>query len=410
MNYIKFAVPFFILLIAVEFIYGWLRKRNTYRVNDTIGSLQMGVVSQTKGVLRLGISGLVFGYLVELLGVRQLPADSVLLWVVTFVVYDCLYYWKHRYGHQWRIMWASHSAHHQSEEYNLSTALRQTGTDYIGFIFYLPLYLAGVPVEVIISVGSLNLIYQFWVHTEHVRRIGFLEWILVTPSNHRVHHARNPEYIDKNYGGFFIIWDRLFGTFKDEQIEQPCVYGVTNQLGSFNPLWANFHVWYDTFAISLKTKKWSDKVKVWFKGPGWYPEDSIPSKSAEWQYPSFDPVISTFHKGYSFVQFWIITLITLWLPSTQETVSRDFMLIVFFWCIFSLYVQGTFLEGRSFAKKLEGVRLGSLIVGIMLAPGFWPSVTTALTNNSLIYAITSLALFLTYELYAGRKSVVPAQG
>ena len=264
--------------------------------------------------------------------------------------------------------------------------------------------------EVIISVGSLNLIYQFWVHTEHVRRIGFLEWILVTPSNHRVHHARNPEYIDKNYGGFFIIWDRLFGTFKDEQTEQPCVYGVTNQLGSFNPLWANFHVWYDTFAISLKTKKWSDKVKVWFKGPGWYPEDSIPSKSAEWQYPSFDPVISTFHKGYSFVQFWIITLITLWLPSTQETVSRDFMLIVFFWCIFSLYVQGTFLEGRSFAKKLEGVRLGSLIVGIMLAPGFWPSVTTALTNNSLIYAITSLALFLTYELYAGRKSVVPAQG
>ena len=370
----------------------------------------MGVVSQTKGVLRLGISGLVFGYLVELLGVRQLPADSVLLWVVTFVVYDCLYYWKHRYGHQWRIMWASHSAHHQSEEYNLSTALRQTGTDYIGFVFYLPLYLAGVPVEVIISVGSLNLIYQFWVHTEHVRRIGFLEWILVTPSNHRVHHARNPEYIDKNYGGFFIIWDRLFGTFKDEQIEQPCVYGVTNQLGSFNPLWANFHVWYDTFAISLKTKKWSDKVKVWFKGPGWYPEDSIPSKSAEWQYPSFDPVISTFHKGYSFVQFWIITLITLWVPSTQETVSRDFMLIVFFWCIFSLYVQGTFLEGRSFAKKLEGVRLGSLIVGIMLAPGFWPSVTTALTNNSLIYAITSLALFLTYELYAGRKSVVPAQG
>ena len=141
MNYIKIAVPFFILLIAIEFAYGWLRKRNTYRVNDTIGSLQMGVVSQAKGVLRLGVSGLVFGYLVETLGVIQLPADSVLLWIATFVVYDCLYYWKHRYGHQWRIMWASHSAHHQSEEYNLSTALRQTSTDYIGFVFYLPLYL-----------------------------------------------------------------------------------------------------------------------------------------------------------------------------------------------------------------------------------------------------------------------------
>ena len=408
MNYITIAVPFFILFIALEFIYGWLRKRNTYRINDTVGSLQMGVLSQSKGFLRLGVSGLVFGYLVQGLGVKQLPADSILLWVVTFVAYDCLYYWKHRFGHQWRIMWASHSAHHQSEEYNLSTALRQTSTDYIGFIFYLPLYLAGVPTEVIISVGSLNLIYQFWVHTEHVRRIGFLEWILVTPSNHRVHHARNPEYVDKNYGGFFIIWDRIFGTFKDEETDRPCVYGVTNQLGSFNPLWANLYVWYDTFLISLKTKRWSDKVRVWFKGPGWYPEDAQPLKATDWQYPSFDPDISNFYKGYSFVQFWVITAVTLWLPSTQDIVSREFMLTVFFWCIFSLYVQGAFLEGRTYAKKLESVRLGLLLIGIILATSVWPALGPDVVSLASVYGAVSFGLCFLYEILVREKSVATA--
>ena len=150
-----------------------------------------------------------FGYLTGYLGVSPVSTESLWVWVAAFIAYDFCYYWKHRFGHQWRIMWASHVAHHQSEEFNLSTALRQTGTDYIGFVFYILLYLAGLPVEVVVTVGSLNLIYQFWVHTEHVGRLGFYEWLFVTPSNHRVHHAKNPIYIDRNYGGVFIIWDRF---------------------------------------------------------------------------------------------------------------------------------------------------------------------------------------------------------
>ena len=173
-------------------------------------------------------------------------------------------------------MWASHIAHHQSEEFNLSTALRQTGTDYIGFVFYIPLYLAGVPAAAVITVGSLNLIYQFWVHTEHIRRLGPLEWIFVTPSNHRVHHARNPEYIDRNYGGVFILWDRMFGTFKDERADMPCVYGITTGLKSWNPLWANLHFWSDTAKLAWRTRSWGDKLRIWFKPPGWYPSDLDP--------------------------------------------------------------------------------------------------------------------------------------
>ena len=225
-------------------------------------------------MLRLGFSAVVFGALVKWLGVPQWSMDSAWQWVAAFVAYDFCYYWKHRFGHEWRIMWASHIAHHQSEEFNLSTALRQTGTDYIGFVFYIPLYLAGVPAAAVITVGSLNLIYQFWVHTEHIRRLGPLEWIFVTPSNHRVHHARNPEYIDRNYGGVFILWDRLFGTFKDERADMPCVYGITTGLKSWNPLWANLHFWADTAKLAWRTRSWGDKLRIWFKPPGWVPRGS----------------------------------------------------------------------------------------------------------------------------------------
>ena len=271
MNYVEVAIPFFILAMLVEYLYGKLVKRQTYRLADTVNSLQLGTLSRLVDVLRLGFSAVVFGALVKWLGVHQWSMDSAWQWVAAFVAYDFCYYWKHRFGHEWRIMWASHIAHHQSEEFNLSTALRQTGTDYIGFVFYVPLYLAGVPAAAVITVGSLNLIYQFWVHTEHVRRLGPLEWILVTPSNHRVHHARNPEYIDRNYGGVFILWDRLFGSFQDEREDVPCVYGITTGLKSWNPLWANLHFWSDTAKLAWRTRSWGDKLRIWFKPPGVVP-------------------------------------------------------------------------------------------------------------------------------------------
>jgi sterol desaturase/sphingolipid hydroxylase (fatty acid hydroxylase superfamily) len=211
---------------------------------------------------------------VQWLGVHQWSMDSAWQWVAAFVAYDFCYYWKHRFGHEWRIMWASHIAHHQSEEFNLSTALRQTGTDYIGFVFYIPLYLAGVPAAAVITVGSLNLIYQFWVHTEHIRRLGPLEWIFVTPSNHRVHHARNPEYIDKNYGGVLIIFDRLFGTYEPEVEEVE--YGIPRQIRSYNFLVLNFHefvdMWRDVFAPG---PLWQRLKHLW-KPPEWERAGHVP--------------------------------------------------------------------------------------------------------------------------------------
>ena len=403
MNYVQVAIPFFILAMLLEFLFGILRKRQTYRLNDTINSLQMGVLSRLVGVLRLGFSAVVFVWVVSLFGVTQWSAEYWWQWVLAFIGYDLCYYWKHRFGHQWRLMWASHAAHHQSEEYNLSTALRQTGTDYIGFVFYLPMYIAGTPVEVMVSVGSLNLVYQFWVHTEHVRRLGFLDYILVTPSNHRVHHAKNPSYIDKNYGGVFVVWDRLFGTFEEEREDEPCRYGITHQLASWNPIWANFHVWWDTLKLSLRTQRWQDKCLVWFKGPAWRPVDMPMNIHNNGQQAKFDPSVSTFSQVYTFVQFWFITYAALSLQTEQGDLPRSFVLSAFALLVGAVCVQGYWLEGRKRAFLLEWARLGVLLGITLGTPILWPGVSAA---NALVaplfayVAACAAVLLLSYALPA----------
>lgn len=393
MNYVSVAIPYFILLIGVEFLWGQFRGRQTYRLNDTVNSLSMGLMSSIMNLLRLGFAGVVFSTLVGWFGVTPLPADSWWVIIPAFIAYDFLYYWKHRMGHEWRIMWASHVAHHQSEEFNLSTALRQTGTDYIGFVFYIPLYLAGVPVEVVVTVGSLNLVYQFWVHTEHVRRVGPLEWILVTPSNHRVHHAKNPRYIDRNYGGFFIIWDRLFGTFQDELDEEPCYYGITHALQSWNPVWANLHIWVETFKLSLKTKHWKDKFIVWFKPPSWQPDD-LPAEHFDWQAPKFDPAISRFTRIYAFTQYWIMTAVGLTVSGLDASNPRSFSLAAFVLLVWGLFAMGRLLETRADAIMIEWSRLVACSFFAIGCWWYWPMPAWVAQGLWLYTGICAIALLL----------------
>ena len=272
MDLIAIAVPFFLALILAEFIYGIIRGRNTYRLNDTINSLSMGSLSSLSGLMIVGGSALIYEFVVDAFALTQLSADSTLVWITTFIFYDLAYYWKHRLGHEVALFWGSHVSHHQSEDYNLGTALRQTSIDFHGFLFLIPFFIAGVPGEVLVATVSLNLIYQFWVHTQHVPKLGPIEWIMVTPSNHRVHHARNDQYGDKNYGGVFIIWDRIFGTFQDELAEEPAVYGLRKPLNSWNPLWANTHVYWRLLVDFVKIKGIKNKVQLLFTRPGWLPE------------------------------------------------------------------------------------------------------------------------------------------
>ena len=272
MNFILYAVPFFFLLIGIELLLEKVRKTQYYRTNDAISSLSAGVLSRMVDIVKALLPLTIYVFVFENFAFIQLP-DTALVWVVAFVLYDFCYYWNHRLGHEISLLWAAHVVHHSSEEYNLTTALRQSSSSIFNWIFYLPLALIGIDPILLIAVGSLNLIYQFWVHTRHIPQLGWFEWVFVSPSNHRVHHAQNRIYIDRNYGGVFIIWDRLFGTFQEELDHEPVIFGLRSSLKSWNPIYANVQVYAQLWRDSWHTKKWSDKWRVWLGRTGWRPVD-----------------------------------------------------------------------------------------------------------------------------------------
>lgn len=320
MDFTIYAVPFFILAMGVELIYGIRRARNTYRVNDAVSSLFLGSLSQARKFITLGVGGYVYQQLALHFSMPQMDPGYWWTWLLATVLYDFCYYWLHRLGHERSILWAAHVAHHQSEDYNLSTALRQTSTGFLfGWIFYLPLFLLGVPAEVVVTVGSLNLIYQFWVHTEHVPKLGRYEWVFVTPSNHRVHHAQNERYLDCNYGGVFILWDRLFGTFQEELDSDPPVYGIRGALHSWNPLRALTHIYADMARDSWHARRWQDKLYVWFARTGWRPADVAESrprpKTELASFQRYDPSIGPGTRAYAVFQLVAVVVLLAYLQA-----------------------------------------------------------------------------------------------
>lgn len=394
MDLILFAVPFFFLLILIELAYGILRGNNTYRLNDSINSISMGSLSRLQGLVIFGFSASIYELIVVNYQLTQLADDATWVWLSCFVLYDFAYYWKHRFGHEVALFWGSHVAHHQSEDYNLGTALRQTSIDFYGFLFYLPFFLLGYPAEILFTVVSLNLIYQFWVHTEHVPKLGPLEWLFVTPSNHRVHHARNKIYVDRNYGGVFILWDRIFGSFQEELAEEPAVFGLRKPLNSWNPIWANVHVYWRLALDFISVPGALNKLKLLFKPPGWRANDQqshckLSAKKVDIT-TRFDPQISRFSLGYTFIQFLFTIALSLTLLLEVSTLSYNLISLAVAYLFFSFFVAGTWLEGKEFALTLEIIRLVFLMPCLLLI-GLNPVVTALLISN----AIVALPLLLT---------------
>ena len=369
MDYIPLAVPFFILAIGIEFLYGWIKNNNTYRLNDTVSSLFMGSLSTASKLVLIGIGGAVFYAIETYYALWRMDDSLIITWVFAFIAYDFCYYWFHRIGHERQIFWASHVAHHQSEEYNLSTALRQTSTSFLlNWIFYVPLFLIGVPAKVFVSVASINLIYQFWVHSQHIPKLGWYELFFVSPSNHRVHHATNEIYVDKNYGGVFIIWDRIFGTFKEEQDDEPCVYGIRTPIRSFNPLWANLHIYNGIVRDFFHTKSIKDKLHVLIAKTGWRPEDvreKFPNaKYDERTYKKFNPSVKKTISFYGFFQLTILVIAGFYIVE-NVTPSYIFNLIYVAMLVYTMVATARWLEGRS-ALLIEISRLITLgIIGIL---------------------------------------------
>ncbi len=394
MDLILIAIPFFFLLIFIELAYGWLRGNNTYRLNDSINSLSMGSLSRLQGLVILGFSGSIYEIVVAKWQLTQLADDALWVWVSCFILYDFAYYWKHRFGHEVALFWGSHVAHHQSEDYNLSTALRQTSIDFHGFLFYLPFFFLGFPAEILFTVVSLNLIYQFWVHTEHVPKLGPIEWLFVTPSNHRVHHARNKIYVDKNYGGVFILWDRLFGSFQDELAEEAAVYGLRKPLNSWNPIWANVHVYWRLALDFLSMPGITNKLKLLFKPPGWGSElqqsNCKLGKGKVDLSARFDPEISTFSLVYTFIQFLFTVVLSLAVLLGAASLSYTLLSLAVVYLFFAYFVAGTLLEGKEFALTLEIVRLVFLLPCLLLL-----ELNPVVTGLLIVNVIISLPLLLT---------------
>jgi len=282
---IVLATPVFLALIALEFAVGRARGRDTYRLNDALNSIGLGIMSQITGLFVALFTLGIYTAVHEHLAIWSMPKDSAAVWLGALIAYDFFYYWHHRAGHRIALFWASHAVHHQSEDYNLSTALRQTSGGWVaGWLFYLPMALAGVPPLVFAVVALIDLLYQYWVHTQQIGRLGWFDRWFCAPSNHRVHHAVNDRYLDRNYGGILIVWDRLFGTFIEEDDTEACVYGTRSPLRSWNPLWANLQVYRELALDSWRAASWGDKLRVWLKPPGWRPADV----AARWPKPAFD--------------------------------------------------------------------------------------------------------------------------
>ncbi|MFY0728422.1 sterol desaturase family protein [Pseudomonas sp. NFX15] len=380
MDFILYAVPFFFVLIAIELLADRWRGVRNYRVADAINSISTGVLSTTTGLLTKGGGLVTYALALKHLALFELSADSLWTWVLAFVFYDLCYYWLHRLGHERNILWAAHSVHHQSEDYNLSTALRQTSTGFLlSWIFYLPMAVFGVPLLVFVSVAALNLLYQFWVHTRHIPKLGWFEWFFVTPSNHRAHHAQNALYMDRNYGGVFIIWDRLFGSFQEEDDNEPVIFGVTTPLASWNPLWANVQFYAQLWADARRAERTWDKLRIWFMRTGWRPADvaaNYPlSKPDLTRFSKFDVPLDGRQQLYVLLQFCVYIALGSYLMNLQAHLPTAALLLGWVAVALGLFGLGVALENRPWALKVELLRLASNVPLVWLAPvvGLWPA-------------------------------------
>src|SRR5688500_3610389 len=308
------AMPAFLALVLFEKWYGWRKGKDTVRNLDMISSLGSGVTNVTKDVIGLYFIILSYPFFLRHLAVTNIP-NTVIVYIIAFFALDFAGYWVHRLQHVTNFFWNGHIVHHSSEEFNLACALRQSISSIVKTfaIFLLPAALLGVPEQVIGVVAPLHLFAQFWYHTQHINRMGILEKIIVTPSHHRVHHAINPEYIDKNYGQIFIFWDKLFGTFQQELPGVPPVYGITRPVRTWNPIKINFqHVWL-LVKDAWRTKNWKDKFALWFKPTGYRPADvaaKYPVYKIEdvYHFDKYDTRTSNALNTWSWIQMLIILL------------------------------------------------------------------------------------------------------
>ncbi|SNS70858.1 Sterol desaturase/sphingolipid hydroxylase, fatty acid hydroxylase superfamily [Ekhidna lutea] len=374
-NPVILSIPLYFLLIGLELVFQLIKKAKIYRTNDAISNIGCGISSQVTnalwGVLSVGLYQLVYEYGAFF----QIP-DTWWTWLILFILVDFFYYWFHRSSHEVNFLWnTAHVVHHQSEDYNLSVALRQSSFGGVfSMLFYLPLALMGFSAYAFLTVKGLNLIYQFWIHTEAIEKLPrWFEYVFNTPSHHRVHHGRNPKYIDRNHAGTLMIWDRMFGTFQAEE-EKP-TYGVTKPTNTWNPVWANVLPIVDMTNQVKATPGFWNKVKVLFYKPGWQPVElggyQMAPEVDKKTYQKFDvhphmPMIR-----YVFMQFLLVLGFASLFLFTQSNYTLEIKLAMAGFIMWSIAQLGILMENRKSWIPAEYIRLlasGALIVFLIGGP------------------------------------------
>ena len=390
MNPILYAFPVFLGTMAAEAVIARRRGLKLYDIADSVTSLHTGVLSQVAGVFVKLLTFTVYVLVHERFAAFAWPVDNWLLWALALLLYDFAYYWNHRLNHEVGVLWAAHVIHHSSEYFNLSTALRQSmTTGLIGWVFYLPLAVLGVPPLMLATVGLIDLLYQYWVHTQLIGRLGWMEKIFVTPSNHRVHHGQNDYCIDVNYGGIFIIWDRMFGTFADERPDEPVVFGVRKPLASFNPLWANLHHYADLAKLAHQTPGWRGKLHAWLAPPGGWGAEPEAFDAARFR--RYDAQTPAALRWYVLAHYAVVNALLahflMRLPGLGTAASLGYAAVITGMAV----ALGGLLQGARWARAAEYVRLAAMAGAAVLPTWFGDAAPLWLRGLLLVAALVSLA-------------------
>ncbi|MFK7946163.1 MAG: sterol desaturase family protein [Saprospiraceae bacterium] len=410
-NSLKIAILFFVVLIIIEYGFSILLKKRVYEPMDTISGLSSGLTNNIKSIFKLTVVVVSYTWMIENWSLFQL-SETALTYFLAFILIDFASYWSHRWNHEFNLLWNRHIIHHSSEEFNLSAALRQpiSGVFAIYFFLYIPMALIGIPSKVIAIIAPLHLFAQFWYHTRLINKMGFLEHIIVTPSHHRVHHAINPEYLDKNYAAIFIFWDKWFGTFQEELADKPPVYGVTKAVETWNPVIINvLHLW-QLIKDAWRTKSWKDKFRIWLMPTGWRPADvnekyPIIYNKNPYEQVKYKTATTTFLTIWSFFQLTIHLVfqfhILVLLPDLpfQETLLYGLFTVV------SVFAYTTLMDRHWFSIPAEFIKM---ICGFTLFFSFnnWFGIDEMLPFTStfvVIYFIISFGITVYYGSQDYRK-------
>jgi len=403
-NPIVLSIPIYFLLIGIELIVQFIQKKQLYRLNDALTNIGCGVTQQLSGLFFKVLVVAAYQSVYEYLAIIQIPVNWYTI-AILFVLVDFCYYWAHRMSHEVNLFWGGHVVHHQSEDYNLSVALRQGSFQVIWTsMFYLPLAILGFDTLTFVSVSAFVTLYQFWIHTETIGKLGWLEWILNTPSHHRVHHGRNPKYIDRNHAGVFIVWDRLFGTFQVEE-EKP-TYGVTQAVNTWNPLWANLKPYIAMGQQLQKMPSLEDKLKLLFYKPGWLPKSmggyQAPPEIDTRSYQKYNKKSTALLHAYILVQFVVAMLGTALFLFNEGQLSMSEKIASAALILLSLICLGSLFEVPRKIFPLEAFRILICTTAIYYF-GQHASWASSILVMGALFALLSI-VWLYYSIY---KQTVP---